>query len=644
MWFKAGAFAGLNTDAWLSNYAIGIGSTQFPSGTRLAAGAVQFTENDLAVVRNINSSGVVTATRFIGTATSLDIDGLTTIADPQSGDFIALYDISGLIVGKATIQNAALQGVQGLQGTQGTQGTQGLQGLQGTQGLQGLQGVQGTQGTQGLQGLQGVQGTQGTQGTQGQIGPIAGIDKQIIFNDSNTSAGATNFVYDKATGYVGVGTDNPQYQLDVDGDINFTGIFYENGSPFVASRWTAGSGTDIYRLSNVGIGTTAPTEDLDIAGNIRIRGALYDGLNDSGSSGQVLISTGTGLDWTNITDLPSIQTIVNELNITLTGIGASDEGVGIGTDFISINFIGTGVTAIANGKSLDVSFDQQVGPQGLQGTVGSQGVQGLQGTQGTQGLIGPVAGTNSQVIFNNNNVSAGATNFVYDAVNQRVGIGTTNPTAKLDVWGQSNLSGASLSGITTLGFFSDAFHLNRSVILAPNTKYYSVHKQLYVGAGHSLTIGAGATIILDRFNNLDDVTADSLIVTGNVGIGTTNPTEKLSITGNILINDTTTQGSFTATSATTSTVGIHSALSTSIYRSVEYTIQATQGSNFHATKILTIHDGSIAYNSEYGTIFNNESVSSFDVDVSDGNIRLLAIPASASTTNYIINFIAIKIY
>jgi mucin-19 len=68
MWFKAGSF-GIGTDAWLSNYAIGIGSTQFPTGTRLAAGSVQFTENDLAVVRNINASGIITATEFKGTLT-----------------------------------------------------------------------------------------------------------------------------------------------------------------------------------------------------------------------------------------------------------------------------------------------------------------------------------------------------------------------------------------------------------------------------------------------------------------------------------------------------------------------------------------------------------------------------------------------
>ena len=64
MWFKSGTFAGLGTDAWLINYAVGIGSTQFPTGTRLAAGNIQFTQNDLAVVRNINASGVVTATSF----------------------------------------------------------------------------------------------------------------------------------------------------------------------------------------------------------------------------------------------------------------------------------------------------------------------------------------------------------------------------------------------------------------------------------------------------------------------------------------------------------------------------------------------------------------------------------------------------
>lgn len=47
----------------------------------------------------------------------------------------------------------------------------------------------------------------------------------------------------------------------------------------------------------------------------------------------------------------------------------------------------------------------------------------------------PLAGTDTQVIFNNENVAAGATNFVYDATNQRVGIGTTIPLTTLHVVG-----------------------------------------------------------------------------------------------------------------------------------------------------------------------------------------------------------------
>jgi hypothetical protein len=80
MWFKAGSFAGLNTDAWLSNYAIGIGSTQFPSGTRLAAGSVQFTEQDLAVVRNINASGIITGTLANNLTLNTSGTGLSGVA------------------------------------------------------------------------------------------------------------------------------------------------------------------------------------------------------------------------------------------------------------------------------------------------------------------------------------------------------------------------------------------------------------------------------------------------------------------------------------------------------------------------------------------------------------------------------------
>jgi hypothetical protein len=71
MWFKANdSFAGLNTDAWLSNYAFGIGTTSMPVGTRFAAGNVTISQDDITSVRNINApAGIITATKFVGILT-----------------------------------------------------------------------------------------------------------------------------------------------------------------------------------------------------------------------------------------------------------------------------------------------------------------------------------------------------------------------------------------------------------------------------------------------------------------------------------------------------------------------------------------------------------------------------------------------
>lgn len=82
------------------------------------------------------------------------------------------------------------------------------------------------------------------------------------------------------TGNVGISTTNPQYTLDVAGDINFTGTFRQNGSAFVASRWTAGTGDNIYRLDgNVGIGTTNPTSKLTVDGTVSLNGNVTLGDN-----------------------------------------------------------------------------------------------------------------------------------------------------------------------------------------------------------------------------------------------------------------------------------------------------------------------------------------------------------------------------
>ena len=114
------------------------------------------------------------------------------------------------------------------------------------------------------------------------------------------------------------------------------------------------------------------------------------------------------------------------------------------------------------------------------------------------------------------NVSAG-TLFV-DIENERVGVGTSTPFEKLEVAGVTRTDGVLLD----------------AVIRAPSsstTPFYTFTADLDTGMGN-----------LNNQNNLIFWTNDEirLIIngTGNVGIGTMSPNERLTVTGNMSVSDT----------------------------------------------------------------------------------------------------------
>ena len=71
MWFKSGSFTGLATDAWLSNYAFGVGTTSMSAGTKFAVGNIETDFDDIKSVRHINSTGIITASSFRGDGSQL---------------------------------------------------------------------------------------------------------------------------------------------------------------------------------------------------------------------------------------------------------------------------------------------------------------------------------------------------------------------------------------------------------------------------------------------------------------------------------------------------------------------------------------------------------------------------------------------
>jgi hypothetical protein len=83
------------------------------------------------------------------------------------------------------------------------------------------------------------------------------------------------------TGKVGIGTSNPEYDLQVAGSIDALGISI-NGVPVLTSAdvlWSESGGNIYYTAGNVGIGTSSPGFPLEVVGEAYISTVLETGDN-----------------------------------------------------------------------------------------------------------------------------------------------------------------------------------------------------------------------------------------------------------------------------------------------------------------------------------------------------------------------------
>jgi hypothetical protein len=428
-----------------------------------------------------------------------------------------------------------LQGRQGTQGTTGSQGTQGLQGLQGRQGTQGLQGTQGTIGSQGLQGLQGRQGTQGTQGTQG----LQGVQGRQGIQGSEGNFGGATFDYtfdtntadsDPGTGKLKFNSSNITIALNLyidDEDDNATDI-----QPFL--RTIDDSTSTIkghFRISNrlnaSDFALFTISSLVEKSGYFDVSCAYVSGSAVAFDNGEDIIITFARTGDKGDTGTQGLQG--RQGTQGLQGLQGRQGTQGLqglqgrqGTQGLQglQGRQGTQGLQGVQGQFGGTGLQGSQGTQGLQGTQGAQGLQGRQGTQGTQGLqglqgqISPVAGSANQIVFKDaSNTPTGSNSLTYTgpvAGIGTVGIGTIIKTVHYDSLNTGTLSWEGSAG----QLFSITNNLTTGSIFSVND----------VSGIPSIDVNADGTVALTPFG-------------GNIGVGLTNPTQKLDVNGTIRLRN-----------------------------------------------------------------------------------------------------------
>jgi len=155
------------------------------------------------------------------------------------------------------------------------------------------------------------------------------------------------------------------------------------------------------------------------------------------------------------------------------------------------------------------------------------------------------------------------------------------------------------------------------------------------------------SVTVTNVNAVDAIISGNLSVAGTI---TSLDQNDISVTGimtasaGVDLGDpgivTLSSDTLTTTSTSADTI---SSISATVFRSATFQVQVTRGTQYHMTTINVIHNGTVAFMSEYGTIRTGAVLATFDADINSGNLRLRATPTSADSTVFKLSKTTIKV-
>ena len=461
-----------------------------------------------------------------------------------------------------------------------------------------------------------------------------GSDLEIFHN------GTTSYIRDVGDGdlqlfatddvYIrGYATNNYMARFNENGAVT---LYHNNSSKFA----TTSTGIDV--TGEVLADSLDIDGNGDISGNLTLGGYLagpatftIDPAAVGDNTGTVVIAGNLQVDGTTTT-INSTTLTVDDKNITLASgstNAAAANGAGLtvdcGTD--------SDATFTYDCTNDEWDFNKDIN---VTGTITADGL-----TLGSNEYI-QMGGAGEFQIFNDgsNTVLRSSDNFLIQRnTSPRTSIKVTDSSGEvelsyagspklattstgIDVTGTVTSDGLTVDGNAEIGSIETA--TNFPLIVKSGTNDHAIAIEEASGA-ETWQLGVDSAGSLRFYNS--GATSSTVVFNdaGNVGIGATSPNAKLQVEEYGI--DTTE----TSTTATTQ-VAIHT-MSATTFRSARFTVQVTNStdSTYHLTEILMIHDGTTPSITEYGTIFTGSAEATFDADISSGNVRLLATPATTDS-------------
>lgn len=194
---------------------------------------------------------------------------------------------------------------------------------------------------------------------------------------------------------------------------------------------------------------------------------------------------------------------------------------------------------------------------------------------------------------------------------QKIGIGTLSPTSKVEVVGDVSISGV----ITATSLSGDGSGLSN----VPGSAFSNLSEDTSPELGGDL-----------------DVNGNDITGTGNVNITGIVTTTELSLSNTSTANRKALVGSWTATAGILTSIDT---ITTSDFKTIEYTLHIENSVGIQAQKVLVSRSGTTPYSQEYAIMYSSDLLVSIGSSYTGGNYYLNATPETGISGVTTYNFV-----